>query len=122
MSEELEARLALLEAKPDLMKRSGAVMKWIQGIVALIIIVFGIGVNYAMTKSSVTALETQVADIKEERDKNEKLWRAETDKLKEEVVTLKMKGAGDDTWRGATTKTLEKIEGKIDEHNKKRHR
>ena len=122
MSEELEARLAALETKPDVVKRSGALMKWIQSIIALIIIVFGVGANYAMTKSHVTALETQVANIEKEQDKEESLWRAETDKLKEEVVTLRLKGAGNDQWRETTTETLAEIKTAIVELTKKRSR
>ena len=110
MSEELEKRLATLEAKP----KPSAVAKWAQIIVAFVIVIFGTGASYQVTKSQVAVLQAQVGELKKDRDKKEVLWKAETDKLKADVVTLKVKGAGDDQWRKTTTATLEKIETKLD--------
>ena len=110
MSDELEKRLASLEAKPS----SGTLLKWIQIIVALGIVLAGTVTSYQITKSQVIVLTTQVAEIKEDRDKKELLWKADTDTMKKEIVELKMKGAGAKQWRKTTTNTLEKIEKKLD--------
>lgn len=122
MSKELEQRLAILEGKPDMIKQTNSYLKWLQVAIVIIAVILGVGANYQMTKSNIAILQTQVAEIKEDRDKKEALWKAETDKLKTEVVTLKMKGAAGDQWRTTTTETLGEIKQKLDELAKKRIR
>lgn len=110
MSDELEIRLANLEAKPN----GNAFLKRMQIIIALSIVLVGTVTSYQITKSQVVVLTTQVAEIKEDRDKKELSWRGETDIIKKDIVKLKMKGAGAAQWRETTTESLKTIETKLD--------
>lgn len=82
-----------LESKID---SSGKVLKWLQSIIAIVVVVVGVGINWGVTKSEITSLKTQVVELKEARAADEALNQATIDKLKTEMIETKLKQAAVD--------------------------
>jgi len=127
MSDELEQEVARLRGRLEAAEAtqqhgtvsqavdsSGKILKWLTTVISILAVIIGLGVNWGMTKAELSTVSTQISEIKEDRDKKEVLWKAETDKLRAEVIELQIKGAADDQWRTQTTRTLDKIEKALD--------
>lgn len=92
--EELKALiLAQKEAKTNdvekAMDTSGKYVRWIQGIVGLLILLVGLGVNWGITKTKIEVMENNIANV--ESVLNDRISKAEGD-----IHELQLKQAGND--------------------------
>lgn len=92
-------------------EKSGRLMKWAQTLMALIIVIAGLGINWGMSKANISSLETQISEMKEARSEEKTLYRAETNKLKSDVLELQLHKA-------ATVEILKNIEADVSDIKK----
>lgn len=90
------------------LQQSGRFMKWLQTLIAVVVVIAGAGVTWGITRSEITHLQTQISEIKEQRKDEQILHREEVSKMQEEILSLKLKAATVDT-------TLNNIESDVAE-------
>lgn len=73
----------------NVMESSGKLFKWIQSIIAIVVVIVGLGVNYGVTKTKIDVLQEKVTTY--ERVLNNRIVKTEHD-----VHELQLKQAGDD--------------------------
>ena len=135
MSEELELVLSTLKdqqeaishlskqqeqqaQKPSegVMEQSGKLVKWIQGVIALVAIVLSVGVSYGVSTAKLSSLETANATLKGEIQKLEgkleahkEAEKTDKEKLETAVHELQLAQARDDQLFKSMDKSLEEL-------------
>ena len=102
MSDHLDSRIDELEAliraqaRPSSTEqsvdRSGKYIRWLQSVIALIVVIIGMGVTWGLTQGKITTLEAQVAAI----EKNVGETKRERDKLRTDLIEMQVKQASVD--------------------------
>ena len=107
----LEAQEEAAHSYPDhsTVDTSRKYLGWITTVITIIAVVISLGINWGVTKSELTSLQTQITKSEEQAAKKETLDRMEKSKITQDVMELKMKGAADEQWRTSTTESLKKI-------------
>ena len=105
MSDHLEQRIDELEsliraqARPQTpssveqsVDKSGKYIRWLQSVIALVIVVVGMGVTWGLTQGKITTLETQMTTI----EKTLGDTKGERDKLRTDFIEMQVKQASVD--------------------------
>lgn len=115
MSEHLEQEIQelkqmILDQKGQgLISSTKSSMKWLQSVIALILVVAGLGVNWGISTSKIAALESRVEEMKANHEAEMKLARDEIDKLQSEVIEIKLHNAAGDQILNVIVKDLDEI-------------
>lgn len=104
MSDHLEQKITELEAliraqaqpSPSSIEqsvdKSGKYIRWLQSVIALVIVVVGMGVTWGLTQGKITTLETQVTTIENTLTQT----KTERDKLRTDFIGMQVKQAAVD--------------------------
>jgi Tfp pilus assembly protein PilO len=76
--------------------KSSKYIRWLQSIIALAIVVVGMGVTWGLTQGKITTLETEVTTLKETVQVERILTKEERNKLHTDLITMQVKQASVD--------------------------
>jgi hypothetical protein len=115
LEEEIESLKALIisNRQPDAIDTSSRYMKWIQSIIAIVIVIAVLGINWGISTSRISALEVRLTEVKESSHAIHTLKQHEIDKLKEEVMALKVSNGSKDTILVVIQKDVDEIKNDI---------
>ena len=76
--------------------KSGKYLRWLQSVIALIVVVVGMGVTWGLTQGKITTLETKVATMQQTYDREHELYQKERAKLRGDLTEMQVKQAAVD--------------------------
>jgi peptidoglycan hydrolase CwlO-like protein len=80
---------------PDI-ESSGKYLKWLQSAIAVLAVIIGLGITWGITTTELATHQTQISELKETVKDERSMYKNEIDKLKAEVMELKLKDATKD--------------------------
>lgn len=100
-------------ADSGIVENSSKVLRWMQTVIALILVIAGLGMNWGITKAEMATQKTQIAELKEDVRDEQKLRKAEVDKLKVGVLELQLGKAANDQLMVTIQSTLDEIKSDV---------